>query len=111
MNTLLSFFLIFFLTSNICISYSSANVSFAQDSTEKVVPTYKNVDVVIETDWAEPDKSENVDVIIKSGDKKTTGLIIIYRDFQRCEITLIPGIVVRIYAHKTGKLIKTLKVN
>ena len=84
--------------------------SAQQDSTKKVIkPDYESVDVIVETDWGTTDKTENVDVFIKTENKGHTDIVMKKSKNQECIIELVPGLVVKIVDRKTKKIIKTFK--
>lgn len=71
--------------------------------------TYTHVDVVVETEWGNPEKNENVtaEVVFKNG--KADYVAMTGKRYKKCEITLMEGMKVKIYERKTGKLLKTYK--
>lgn len=70
---------------------------------------YTNVDVVVESDWSKPERTERVSVEILFKNKKPDKVLMKGAGYKLCEITLMEGMAVKIYNHKTGKLIKTYK--
>ena len=71
--------------------------------------TYTKVDVLVQSDWGDPEKTEDAiaDIILENG----TPAKVIIRGVQHktCEVTLMAGLTVKIYDHKTGKLLRTIK--
>ncbi|MCK6622704.1 MAG: hypothetical protein HUU32_18660 [Calditrichaceae bacterium] len=70
---------------------------------------YTNVDVVVESDWSKPERTERVSVEILFKNKKPDKVLMKGAGYKMCEITLMEGMTVKIINHKTGKLIKTYK--
>jgi hypothetical protein len=68
---------------------------------------YTNVNVVLETEWMEPEEVNNVDVVVlalSDGSKQ----IVLFRKYEKImEITVIDGVKVKIFDADNGKLLKT----
>lgn len=71
--------------------------------------TYTHVDVVVETEWGDPEKNEDVTAEVGFKDGKPDHVIFMGARHKKCEISLMEGMQVKIYNHKTGKLLKTYK--
>jgi type 1 fimbria pilin len=71
--------------------------------------TYTHVDVVVETEWGGPEKNEDVTAEVGFKDGKPDHVVMRGVRYKQCEITLMEGMTVKIYNHKTGKLLKTYK--
>ena len=77
-------------------------VLFADEDIE-----YTNVNVVMETEWGEPEEVINVDVVVLSLTDGTKQ-IVLFRKFNKImEISIIEGVKVKILDTDTGKLLKT----
>lgn len=87
----------------------------ATDTTETQVVesdtnvVYTNVDVLVESDWSKPERTDRVAVEILFKNKKPDKVLMRGAGYKMCEITLMEGMTVKIYNHKTGKLVKTYK--
>jgi hypothetical protein len=71
--------------------------------------TYTKVDVLVQSEWGDPEKYEDVivEVLLKGGTPEK--VIIKGLPHKTCEVTLMAGLTVKISDHKTGKLLKTIK--
>ena len=89
-------------------------VSFLQAGEEDYVsvdePNFDNVDVVVETEWGTSEKTEGVDVLVLFNNEKPTGLVLAKKRVKLSEVMLVEGVVVKLYDHDTGKLLKTIRV-
>ncbi len=107
----ISFMLVFFLV----MAMSVFSAPPQEDTTKTTVietdsvVTYHHVDVLVEAEWGEPEKNEDVTAEVIMKNKEAEKIILSGGDYKTCEVSLIEGIVVKIYNHKTGKLIKTLQ--
>jgi hypothetical protein len=81
----------------------------AADSIKKPAPDYKDVNVIVETDWGTTDKTEHVDVILRTGKNNHKEIVMQKSTFQECVVELVSGMVVKIVDSKTGKVLKTVK--
>ena len=93
-------------------SFSHNNTSYAAYSpnlSDNIIPTYTHVDVVLEMDWSESEKNENVNVFVKKNNNTPVSIIILREGQNNCEILIIPGVVIKIFNHNTGKLLKTFR--
>jgi len=79
------------------------------DTVKKVLPDFTNVDVVVETEWGDPEKTSNVDVYVHLKDKHPH-IAMIPDNHKQCEIRIIKGITIKILDNKTGKLLKKYTV-
>jgi len=73
-------------------------------------PNYENVDVVIETAWGTTEKTESVDVLVVNVNDEPAQLILARKKQKLSEISLMDGVVIKIYNHDNGELIKTYQV-
>lgn len=87
------------------ISDTTITDTTIKDTIKKVLPDFKNVDVVVETEWSDPEKTSNVDVYIHLKDEHPH-ITMTPDSHKQCEIRIIKGITVKILDHKTGKLLK-----
>lgn len=71
--------------------------------------TYTHVDVVVETEWGDPEKNDDVTAEVEFKDGKPVHIVFMGARHKKCEISLMEGMQVKIYDHKTGKLLKTYK--
>lgn len=88
--------------------FSNTNVSFASDKSDvfkEIDPTYKHVDVVLETEWGSNEKYEDVNVFVNKKNNKARS-IIVFQEKLNTEIFIIPDIKIKILNHYTGKLIE-----
>ena len=93
-----------FVLSGICFGNSQ------QDSTKKEVkPDFTGVDVLVETDWGTSDRTENVDVFIRTEPDGHIDIVMRKSNHQECIAELVPGVVVKIIDRKTKKVLKTFK--
>lgn len=70
---------------------------------------YTNVDVVVQTEWGDPERNENVQAEVSYKDEVARQVVLKGKQYKKCEIFLKGGIVVKIYDRPGGKLLKTLK--
>lgn len=80
----------------------------ATDTTLDGHPYYKNVDVLINYGWGDPERINNVNAIIKMEKKVAVAVIVEKPGGTKIEFTLKYGIVIKLFDHKTGKLLRTL---
>jgi len=82
---------------------------YIQDTTKTDSADYTNVDVIVETEWAGKDKNIDVTVYVKKENNQPSVIVMTKNHHTHCEVAIIPGVIIRIYDHKTGKLLKTYK--
>lgn len=87
------------------ISDTTKTDTTIKDTIKKVLPDFKNVDVVVETEWSAPEKTSNVDVYVHLKDEHPH-ITMIPDSHKQCEIRVIKGITIKILDSKTGKLLK-----
>jgi hypothetical protein len=87
---------------------TTETVTSIADTAKEEVPDFTGVDVVVETEWSDPEKNENVDVFVNLKDKHPN---IVMREVTHklCEVRILKGVVIKISDHSTGKLLKTFK--
>ncbi len=73
-------------------------------------PNFENVDVVLETDWGTSEKTESVDVLVVNVNDEPAQLILARKKVKLSEISIMEGVVIKIYNHETGELLKTYRV-
>jgi len=73
-------------------------------------PNFENVDVVMETDWGTSEKTESVDVLVVNVNDEPAQLILARKKVKLSEISIMEGVVIKIYNHETGELLKTYRV-
>ena len=109
----LQFFVLIFLAG----FFTAVNAGVRSDTSETVTavadtveqaPDFTGVDVVVETEWSDPEKNENVDVFVDLKGKHPH-IVMQEVDHKLCEVRILKGVVIKIYDHKTGKLMKTYK--
>jgi hypothetical protein len=76
------------------------------DSLSKVKPDFENVNVLVETEWGTTDKRDAVDVYVKMKGKKPVEIEMMKDAHEKCSITLMPGVIVKIFDPKSGRLLK-----
>jgi hypothetical protein len=76
------------------------------DSVTKIEPSFKNVNVLVETEWGSTDKREGVDVYVKVKGKKPYEIEMRKGELQKCCVTLMSGVTVKILDPKTGRVLK-----
>lgn len=76
------------------------------DTIKGKAPAFTNVDVVVETEWAGSEKTENVKVYVFL-ETKHPHLIMTENKHKQCEIRIVKGMTVKIIDRKTGKRLKT----
>jgi len=90
------------LAAVLCVFLFGAMLFAADEDLE-----YTNVNVVLETEWMEPEEVNNVDVVIlalSDGSKQ----IVLFRKYEKImEITVIEGVKVKIFDADNGKLLRT----
>ncbi len=73
-------------------------------------PNFENVDVVIETDWGTSEKTESVDVLVVNVNDEPVQIILAKKKKKVSEISIMEGVVIKIYNHDTGELLHTYRV-
>lgn len=81
---------------------STLQAAVSQDTTATDT-VYKNVDVEVIYEWGDPERDNDVSVKVPK-DTKHVEKIIIIQESRKCEIFLAKGVRVKIYDHKSGKL-------
>jgi hypothetical protein len=76
------------------------------DTVKGKIPEFNNVDVVTETEWGASERIENATVFIFL-EAKHPHLLIKENKHKRCELRIVKGLTIKIYDHKSGKLLKT----
>lgn len=94
-------------------AYSQTDTTKA-DSTQietpkEVPPDFTDVDVIVETEWSEPEKTSNVNVYLHLKDEHPH-ITMSPNSHQQCDIRIIKGITIKILDSKTGKLLKKYTV-
>jgi len=87
---------------------TSETVTAIADTVNEERPDFTNVDVLVETEWSDPEKNVNVDVFVNLKDKYPH-IVMREMDHKLCEVRILKGVVIKILDHKTGKLLKTYK--
>jgi len=99
---LLSFFMVF----NIQIAVASDE----PDIFKEIDPTYEHVDVILETEWGENEKFEDVNVYINKKNNKVKS-VIVFQEEHKTEIYILPDIIIKINNHYTKKLIEKYQLS
>ena len=68
---------------------------------------YENVDVVMELAWSDAVKTVDVNVVVISHNDEPVQLVLMKKKKKVCEITLMDGVVVKVYKHDSGELVAT----
>jgi hypothetical protein len=103
-----------FLNNNAnCLTYAippdtTETVTSIADTAKAEVPDFTGVDVVVETEWSQPEKNTNVDVFVNLKDKHPH-IVIREVNHKLCEVRILKGVVIKIFDHSTSKLLKTYK--
>ena len=87
---------VFVLALSFCLSV------FADDKWD---PTYENVDVVMELAWADAETTLAVDLIVVKQNEEPVQIILLRNKTKLSEITLMDGVVVKVYDHENGQLL------
>lgn len=82
---------------------SAVQASVYQDTTATDT-VYKSVDVEVIYEWGDPERDNDVSVQVPK-DTRHVEKIVIIQESRRCEISLMKGVRVKIYDHKSKKLI------
>jgi len=77
--------------------------------TTQAAPDFKQVNVIVETEWGDPETTKDADVFIHY-EKDQPKRILLETAKSRCEINLFPGMTVKIVDPKTGKVLKTIQI-
>jgi archaellum component FlaG (FlaF/FlaG flagellin family) len=116
MSAFLLLFIIFIITLFIATSSAEtlSDTTRIDTSKQQIIESdtsiiYTKVDVLVQSDWGDPEKTEDVmaEIIMKDG--KPVKVIFKGVRHKTCEVTLMAGLTVKIYDHKAGKLLKTVK--
>ena len=94
--------LVLFLLLFTSVGYSKT----AQKSPKPIEPDYENVDVFVERDWGDNENMILATVFDKT-DTENPYLLIFKNNGTHQEVLLNKGIIVRIFEHDSGKLLKT----
>ena len=87
---------------------AQAQESTEPDSTGKSTVVYEHVDVVIDYGWGDPERLNDVHAEAILIYKKATKVVVEMPGHKgQLTVALIHGVKVRIYDHRTGKLLKT----
>jgi hypothetical protein len=78
----------------------------AQNSPKPIKPDFENVDVFVECDWGDNENMVSSNVFDKTGTENPY-LLIFKNNGTLQEVLLVKGIIVRIFDHDSGKLLKT----
>jgi len=78
------------------------------DTVKEVSPDFIGVDVIVESEWGEPDTTLNANVFAYLEDKHPH-ITMKQGKGRQCEVRIMKGITIKILDHKTGKLLKTYK--
>ena len=78
---------------------------FANDTYDS---DYENVDVVMELAWGDPVTTEDVDLIVITHNDEPVQVVIMRKKKKLTEITLMDGVVVKVYNHENGQLLATI---
>jgi len=78
----------------------------AQNSPKPIEPDYENVDVFVECEWGDNENMILATVFDKT-DTENPYLLIFKNNGTHQEVLLIKGIIVRIFDHDSGILLKT----
>ncbi len=68
-------------------------------------PTYENVDVVLELAWADAETTLAVDIVVVKQNEEPVQIVLIRKKTKLSEITLMDGVVVKVYDHENGQLL------
>jgi hypothetical protein len=99
------------ITANAMVVISDTTITDTtiKDTAKKVLPDFKNVDVVVETEWGDPEKTTNVDVYVHLKDEHPH-ITMTPNSHKQCEIRIIKGITIKILDPTTGTLLKKYTV-
>lgn len=88
------------------VSDTTKAITVTEDTVKIVKPDFTGADVIVTSDWGEPDTTLNADVFVNLKDQHPH--ITMKRGKGRqCEVRIMKGITIKILEHKTGKLLKT----
>jgi hypothetical protein len=68
---------------------------------------YENVDVVMELAWSDAVTTEAVDIIVITHNEEPVQVVLLRKKKKLTEITLMDGVVVKVYNHENGELLAT----
>lgn len=108
-NVLISVVMLFAVSSAHAQTDTSRTDSTQIDTVKGKSPAFINVDVLVETEWGDSEKTENVKVYAFL-EAEHPHLLMTENKHKRCEIRIIKGMTVKIIDHKTGKRLKTYTV-
>lgn len=91
------------------ISDTTKAVTVTEDTAKAAQPDFVGADVVVLSDWGEPDTTFNASVFINLKDKHPH-ITMKQGKGRQCEVRIMKGITIKILDHKNGKLLKTYKV-
>jgi len=90
------------LTAVLCVFIFGVLLFAADEDLE-----YTDVNVVMETEWTDPEQVNNVDVVVLALSDGTKQ-IVLFRKYEKImEISVIDGVKVKIFDSDNGKLLKT----
>lgn len=105
----LSILTIVFLLFITALTFAQSSDTTQNDNEKKSKHQFKNVDVEIIYAWGEKEKSEDVDADVNYKQKKPESITIYTGAHKSCDIFIRGGVVIKIYDHKTRKLLKTFR--
>jgi len=90
------------------VSDTTKAVTVTEDTAKIVQPDFVGAEVVVVSDWGEPDTTFNANVFVNLNDKHPH-ITMKQGKGRQCEVRIMKGITIKILDHKTGKLLKTYK--
>lgn len=79
-----------------------------QDTTAEGNPIYQNVDVTVDYAWSNMERYDDVAATVIMDGNRPVAVVVAVAEGTRYEIQLIDEVTIKIYDHKTGKLLRTL---
>jgi hypothetical protein len=88
------------------VSDRTKALTVTEDTAKIAQPDFVGADVVILSDWGEPDTTLNANVFVNLKDEYPH-ITMKQGKGRQCEVRIMKGITIKILDHKTGKLLKT----
>jgi len=105
-RTITLFYLMMILS--LSVLKSNASITYLIQDSSEIDTDYSNVDVVVQCEWGSSEKHLGVDVVAINKDNHKN--IIIYKDeCVKCEISILEGVVVKIFKHNSTSILKIYK--
>lgn len=102
-------FLVALIAATVAVSaYAATADSTVVDTTSNGNLRYQHVDVKVDYAWTDPEKYDDVNLILVAKNGVLEKVIVEKNYHEDCEMFLRSGMVVKVYARPSGRLLKKL---